>query len=46
MLIGTPSGQAYPEGELRNMMARAGLHDLKRLPIKLPNGAEIMAGIR
>ena len=46
MLIGTPSGQAYSEGELHEMMARAGLHDLKRLPVKLPNGAGIMAGTR
>ncbi len=46
MLIGTPSGQAYSEGELCDMLARAGLRDLKRLPINLPNGAGIMAGIR
>ena len=46
MLIGTPSGQAYSEGELCDMMARAGLRDLKRLPINLPNGAGIIAGIR
>ena len=46
MLIGTPSGQAYAQGELLDMMTRAGLQDVKRLSIKLPNGAGVMAGVR
>ena len=44
MLIGTPSGQAYSEGELINMLAAAGVGDLKRLPLELPNGAGVIAG--
>lgn len=44
MLLGTPSGQAYSEGELRKMMVAAGLSDIKRLPLDLPNGAGIMSG--
>jgi len=44
MLIGTEHGQAYAEGELAAMMRGAGLRDIKRLEVKLPNGAGIMAG--
>jgi len=46
MLLGNSSGQAYAQGELNGMMAAAGLHDIKRLPINLPNGAGIMIGRR
>jgi SAM-dependent methyltransferase len=44
MLLGTPEGQSYSEGELAAMMAAAGLQDVRRLPVELPNGAGIMAG--
>jgi SAM-dependent methyltransferase len=44
MLLGTGSGRAYSQGELNAMMAEAGLEDLRRLPLELPNGAGIMAG--
>ncbi len=44
MLIGTPEGQAYSQGEVAAMMEQAGLHAVHRLDIKLPNGAGIMAG--
>lgn len=44
MLLGTPDGQAYSEGELFNMLAAAGAGELRRLPIELPNGAGIVAG--
>jgi SAM-dependent methyltransferase len=44
MLIGTESGQAYSEGELQGMMSKAGLVDLKRIDIDLPNGAGIISG--
>jgi SAM-dependent methyltransferase len=46
MLIGTETGQAYSEGELSGMMLSAGLREVKRLPLQLPNGAGIMAGTR
>lgn len=46
MLVGTPEGRAYSEGELSGMMRAAGLRELKRLPFQLPNGAGIMTGIR
>lgn len=44
MLIGTPAGRAYSEGELFNMLAAAGVGDLKRLTLQLPNGAGVIAG--
>lgn len=44
MLIGTPSGQSYSETELVTMMTAAGLTDIRRLPLDLPNGAGILAG--
>jgi len=46
MLVGTPSGQAYSQGELHDMMKSAGLGQIRRLEIDLPNGAGIMAGTR
>jgi len=44
MLIGTPSGQSYSQNELTGRMAKAGLRDIKRLALELPNGAGIMSG--
>ena len=46
MLVGTPAGQAYSQGELHDMMKSAGLGEIRRLEIDLPNGAGIMAGTR
>ncbi len=44
MLIGTPAGQAYTEGELRAMLAAAGVRDVRRLSLNLPNGAGVISG--
>jgi len=44
MLIGTDAGQAYSETELSVMMTEAGLSDVQRLVLELPNGAGIMTG--
>jgi len=46
MLVGTPAGQAYSQGELQGMMEAAGLTAIRRLEVDLPNGAGIMAGTR
>ncbi|KAA0894993.1 methyltransferase [Oryzomonas rubra] len=46
MLVGTPAGKAYAQGELQEMMKAAGLRGIRRLEIDLPNGAGIMAGTR
>jgi hypothetical protein len=44
MLLGTQSGQSYSEGELAAMLGAAGLTDIRRLPLDLPNGAGVMVG--
>jgi SAM-dependent methyltransferase len=44
MLLGTPDGQAYSEGELIEMLAAAGATEVRRLPLELPNGAGVIAG--
>ncbi|MBK5276340.1 MAG: methyltransferase domain-containing protein [Desulfuromonadales bacterium] len=46
MLLRTDGGQSYSESELRIMMHEAGLIDVHRLAVQLPNGAGIMAGTR
>lgn len=45
MLINTPGGRAYSEGEVAAMMRAAGLAQIRRLPIDLPNGAGVLAGV-
>ncbi len=45
MLINTASGQSYSQGELTDMMAKAGVKEIKRLAVELPSGAGIMTGI-
>ena len=44
MLLGTDAGQSYSGEELSAMMIEAGLTDVKRIVIDLPNGAGIMSG--
>ena len=46
MLIGTPAGQAYSQKELGDMMCEAGLKNIARLELELPNGAGILAGTK
>jgi SAM-dependent methyltransferase len=46
MLLGTPDGQAYAEGEIMAMMVAAGLTDVRRIPMDIPNGAGVIAGNR
>ena len=44
MLIGTPQGKAYGEGELKSLLEDAGLAKIERLPMELPNGAGVICG--
>ncbi len=44
MLVGTPGGQAYSEREIRDMLARAGVRQVRRLPFRGPNDSGILAG--
>jgi hypothetical protein len=44
MLLGTESGRSYSESELVDMMKEAGLTDVHRHVLELPNGAGVMRG--
>lgn len=46
MLLGTPQGKAYSEGEIEALLAGAGLRGIERLPLQLPNGAGVMRGFK
>jgi SAM-dependent methyltransferase len=45
MLLGTPQGRSYSQGELEDMMTAAGVGSIRRLELNLPNGAGVLAGI-
>lgn len=45
MLQGTTTGRAYSGARLVELLAAAGVRELRRLPLDLPNGAGIIAGI-
>lgn len=45
MLLGTPSGQAYSERQLSDMLAEAGIRNIHRIAIESPNDSGIIAGI-
>ena len=44
MLVQTDGGQAYTEGEIRSMLADAGLTNIRRLQADLPPGCGIVVG--
>jgi hypothetical protein len=44
MLVGTPSGQAYSERQILDMLAGAGVRNIHRIPISSPNDSGIIAG--
>lgn len=44
MLLGTEGGQSYSEHDLVDMMTKAGLNDVTRLALELPNGAGVICG--
>lgn len=44
MLLGTPEGRSYSEAEIRDMLAAAGLRDIRRLPFQAPNDSGLIAG--
>ena len=46
MLLRTDAGRAYSQGELAAMMTEAGLAEVRRLKVELPNGAGIMVGLK
>jgi predicted O-methyltransferase YrrM len=44
MLLGTPSGQAYSEEQIMDMLAKARVKDIRRIPIETPNDSGIIIG--
>jgi len=46
MLIGTAEGRSYTEGEIRGMMTRAGLTDIRRIPVVTPNDSGVILGAK
>jgi len=44
MLLGTDDGQAYSEKEIMDMLAGAGLKEIKRIPFDSPNDSGIITG--
>lgn len=44
MLLGTPAGRAYSEGQLRRMMEAAGVKQIRRVAFKSPNDSGILIG--
>lgn len=45
MLINTRHGQAYSEGQIGNMMEKAGVKDVRRLDFRGPTDSSIMMGV-
>ncbi len=45
MLLQTAEGQAYSDGEIREMLSEAGVTDIRRLPFEGPNQSGILAGV-
>jgi len=46
MLLGTQKGQSYSESQLKEMLSKAGLHGIRRLPFTGPNDSGIVAGFK
>ena len=45
MLVNTEKGQAYSETQINEMLSRAGVKEIKRLPFRGPNDSGIISGI-
>lgn len=44
MLLGTASGQSYSEEQLTQMLRKAGVKEIRRIPVQTPNDSGIIAG--
>lgn len=44
MLLGTDQGQSYSELQVVEMLAKAGVRDIRRLPLKTPNDSGVIQG--
>lgn len=46
MLLGTESGQAYSEQQIRDMLSNAGFVNIHRIPVNTPNDSGVIAGYK
>jgi SAM-dependent methyltransferase len=44
MLVNTEEGRSYSEGEVKELMSRAGVRNIHRLPFRSPNDSGIISG--
>jgi hypothetical protein len=44
MLVNTEEGRSYSEGEVRDMLAKAGVRNIQRLPFRGPTDSGILSG--
>ncbi len=44
MLLGTDQGQSYSEQQIMDMLAQAGVKEIRRLPIQTPNDSGVIQG--
>jgi len=44
MLLGTEKGRSYSDRQIREMLARAGVRELRRIPVQTPNDSGIIQG--
>jgi hypothetical protein len=45
MLLGTENGRSYSEGEIMEMLARAGANEIKRISPQFPIESGIIEGV-
>ncbi len=46
MLLGTRSGRSYSEGQVRRMLAAAGVRNIRRIRVSTPNDSGVLAGVK
>ena len=44
MLLGTEKGQSYSDRQIRELLAQAGVRELRRIPVQTPNDSGIIQG--
>ena len=45
MLLGTPNGQSYSEKQIMDMLFRAGVKEIRRIPFHTPNDSGVIIGV-
>jgi 2-polyprenyl-3-methyl-5-hydroxy-6-metoxy-1,4-benzoquinol methylase len=45
MLLATPNGRSYSEEQIIDMLDRAGVKEIKRIPLEMPNDSGVITGV-